>query len=82
MVREIGADLRPVVTLDTWMEGNWRIWELSESRVSSSAHVIAGRYLGTRSGLTRLMLFEGPVEQGRYIGAWDSRGVGSTLVTV
>ena len=80
MACEVGADTQRLEALDTWMEGNWRIWELRASRSSGDLHLIAGRYLGTNSRWTRLMLFEGPVEQGKYVGSWDSRLVGSGVL--
>jgi len=72
-----GADVHELSTVDTWMEGNWRMWELRGSGLGADVHLVAGRYLGTRSGLIRLMLFGSSFEPGEYIGTWDSRMVGS-----
>lgn len=77
MAEDSGATgLEQLATIDTWMEGNWRIWELSEAHAPSGIHLIAGRYLGTKSELTRLMLFDGLVKSDKYIGTWDSRLIG------
>jgi hypothetical protein len=76
MAMETGVGLQTLSTIDTWMAGNWRIWELKAGPAGDGVRVIAGRYLGTDSKITRLMMFDGPVEAGNYIGTWDSRLVG------
>jgi uncharacterized membrane protein YphA (DoxX/SURF4 family) len=82
MSEEAGVPLQELATVDTWMEGDWRVWELSDPRASSGVHLIVGRYLGTGSTLTRLMLYEGPVEADKYLGTWDSRLIGLEALAV
>jgi hypothetical protein len=72
MAQESGATALHLVSIDTWLEGNWRMWELGETS-SSGKRVVAGRYLGSNSGPIRLMLFEGPIEAEKSVGLWDSR---------